>query len=193
MSNGPQDIQVLRLGIKYDPPTLAIEYKVKEKLFHKSLKLKRLKPDSVTSKKKESLMNKLIDHNSLILNKVPKEQILRLLDKLYDINTQNANTTNTTTTTTTTATNTDSPKKQEQEKPFIEKERYSNNDDVLDKYATINLNKESDEVIFRAKKDMNVLFEANVVRPDADDYRWDVRKEFEAVEDNDWDDSEESD
>ena len=188
MSNDFKDIQVLRLGIKYDPPTLAIEYKVKEKLYHKSLKLKRLKPDSITSKKKESLVNKLIDHNSLILNKVPKQQILRLLDKLYDNNTTTTNSNSNSNTS-----NTNSPKREENEKQIVDTEKEKTIDDidnVLEKYASMNLNKESDEVIFRAKEDMNVLFEANAVHPDADDYEWDVRKDFEAVEDNDWDDSE---
>lgn len=185
-----KDMKVLRLAIKFDPATIAVEYKRDGKLYHKKLSIKRLE-----SVPKEILIDNLIKRNKILGPEyIERKQLEKLIDKLYkrisggDITDDNIipPTATATATTNAAAAVTD-------DDPATDDNPDKNVFTVLEKYNEVNLNKESDEVVAKAKQEMNVVFEKNALQPGQDGYIWDVRKDFEATEDNDWDEEESDD
>jgi len=72
-----------RFGLKFDPPTIVLEYLVPStgKLYHHKMTLKNLAPDDDPEEVLDYLKRK---HGTYISTKVPEEQILSLITKLQE-------------------------------------------------------------------------------------------------------------
>jgi len=78
----PADFAPKRFGLKYDPPSIILEYLIPSsgKLYHHKIKMPQLKSDSDTMETLEVVKKK--HHSYFVDNKVSESQIKTLIDKL---------------------------------------------------------------------------------------------------------------
>ena len=141
------DYQPKRLGLKFDPPTIVLEYLVPStgKLYHHRMKVRNLTASSNLSAILEHLKQR---HALYFNNKIADDQIIGLLRRLQD-----------------------------SVKPSVD-------------YETLNLNKLTPEEVQKHKDKMDVLFRQNQMKPGDPGFVYDVQRNFDAEEDNSWDEYE---
>lgn len=199
----PDDYMPKRFGLRYDPPTIVLEYMVMSlgKLYHHKMKLMRLTVDSDINE----MVDYLYSRHSFYLkeNVVSRQQlanlIIRLQKRLELRGTRGAVKENKAPVTkkVESQVNRKTPEKipssylpsVNQSKPKEDDgwgddwgdDGWGDSNDNQDKdYNNYDLNKLTTEELKKEKAKMDVNFEKNRKKPEDKDFQYDVRKEFKA-------------
>lgn len=198
-----------RFGLKYDPPTIIMEYLVPSsgKLYHHKMKLRDLQADTDTFDAIESVKKKHFQY--FMGNKISETQMTNLVDKLKKSLAANPAASSSGTRTFGDNKNVkagsfapinsnlsykpnglNSGKGQDttSAKKEWDFEDYQDDDDDEDiDYNTTNLNKLSKEEVQKHKDKMDVLFNKNYKKPGDAGFIYDKQVEFKPELENEWD------
>eukprot|EP01116_Phalansterium_solitarium_P011327 TRINITY_DN26970_c0_g1_i1.p2 TRINITY_DN26970_c0_g1~~TRINITY_DN26970_c0_g1_i1.p2 ORF type:complete len:191 (+),score=55.44 TRINITY_DN26970_c0_g1_i1:732-1304(+) len=168
-------IKPKRFGLKYDPPTLLLEYETaQKKKRRRSMPVKGLAPSSTASKIVDDLVKKNPQH--LGARVVSSKQLTRLIQKLLDRQKKP------------TAAPLASMPASKPSLSSLPKASVSAKD-LLPDFGDKDLNKLGDAELKAAKSQMDTAFEATRLKPGDPGYQYDKRIEFKpAAEASDWDD-----
>lgn len=203
----PDDYMPKRFGLKYDPPTIVLEYMVMSlgKLYHHKMKLLRLKPDSDVNEMVDYLYNR---HSFYLKESVVSRQqianlVVRLQKRIQNHSShgkaskpappqekktpENQNRPQTNTEIPSSYLPSVAQKKQTNANDGWGDEAWGLDDDWGDSdnengdkdYDNYDLNKLGVDELEKEKAKMDVAFEQNRKKPEDNDFQYDVRKEFE--------------
>jgi centrosomal protein CEP19 len=159
-------IEVRRFAIKFEPPTLVVEYQKHLKTYVKKIKLNTKGGSSSLEGRVKALTDLIIENNIDVVGPeiVSREQIEDLVQMIFQKKILRPADTDTAT------------------------DQISNKQ--LDPFG--DLNKASDDVVERAKQTMSVDFEAKRLKPGDEGYEYDKQTDFEPPSGvSEWDEDEE--
>jgi centrosomal protein CEP19 len=160
----PGDIEPRRLGLKYTPPTLVVEFWMprKSKLMHRLVELPKLSPDQDPTELEAKIRRK----NPAYFTNIKPEQVKRLIVQLQKRSASAASS-----------------------KVAAGSKAAASSNGV--DYNSFDLNKLSTEELDKHKAIMNSTFEANVVKPGDPGFVYDVRVDVDPSKlvGSEWDDS----
>eukprot|EP00741_Cyanophora_paradoxa_P016688 tig00020934_g16117.t1 len=166
-ASGRQSAELRRLGIKYNPPQLIVEYFSggEGKLRQRALRLHHLRADSDAGRVTTKLFkcSKILDQNQVSFDQV-KRLVVQLVQHL------------------------------KAQPSTTDSGSSSSSSDTLQRLSTPpadatceDLNKVSEEELKRRKAEMDREFEKNRKKPGDPDFVYDVQKDFQPTEENEWD------
>jgi len=213
----PNDYVPKRFAVKYDPPTIILEYLVPSsgKLYHHKMKLSNLKHDTDTDDALEALQKRNVQY--FVGNKVSEVQIKKFIEKLKNKlkegatkggavklgeNSSKGGSTGTklapvsstpTNKKDNTLTNSVNKAKNSSDKKngfwdFDDLDDFDDNAEEEVDYQNTNLNKLSQEEVQKHKNKMDVLFNKNQKKPGDSEFVYDKQEEFIPCQENEWDD-----
>ena len=197
----PDDYMPKRFGLKYDPPTIVLEYMVISlgKLYHHKMKLLRLKPDSDINE----MVDYLYSRHAFYLkeNVVSRQQLANLVTRLQKRLQKSSSNNNSVRESKKTP---EAPPKRQPETqipssylPSVSEKNqkkandgwgdeawdldddWGDSDDGNKDYDNYDLNKLDVNELKKEKAKMDVKFEENRTKPGDNNFQYDVRKEFD--------------
>eukprot|EP00276_Gloeochaete_wittrockiana_P005429 CAMPEP_0184646884 /NCGR_PEP_ID=MMETSP0308-20130426/3676_1 /TAXON_ID=38269 /ORGANISM="Gloeochaete witrockiana, Strain SAG 46.84" /LENGTH=212 /DNA_ID=CAMNT_0027077329 /DNA_START=132 /DNA_END=770 /DNA_ORIENTATION=+ len=174
--------ELRRLGVKYTPPTIILEYYVPAtgKLRLRSLRLHRLRADSDVDKVTTKIFqnNKLLDQTKVSFDQV-RRLVKQLADHLKGLNKPSSASSNGSTSSNASSITT--------KKAIVTAGQSNNNNNDEDEDTIEDLNKVEEHDLKRFKQLMEVDFERNRLKPGDPGFKYDVECDFNPTENNEWD------